>query len=42
MYNVNSNVIYGILKHEAYRDYILSYSKLTQDQKEQLVSLLRN
>lgn len=38
----NSNVLYGILKGETYKDYTHSYSKLTNGQKEQLVSLLRN
>lgn len=38
----NSNVLYGILKGNTYKDYTFSYSKLTEDQKEVLVSLLRN
>ena len=36
----SSNTIYCILKGESYKDYRLSYSKLTQDQKNSLASLL--
>lgn len=41
-FNIRNNTIYTILKGESYRDYSLIYSKMTQDQKEELVSLLRN
>ena len=41
-FNVASNTIYSILKGVSYKDYKLDYEKLTQDQKNQLVSLLRN
>ena len=40
-FNINSsNTIYCILRGESYKDYRLSYSKLTQDQKNSLASLL--
>lgn len=41
-FGVNNNVLYGILKKETYQDYSLDYNKITEEQKQQLVSLLRN
>lgn len=41
-FNVASNTIYTIIRGKAYKDYALSYSKLSQNQKEKIVSLLRN
>ena len=38
----NSNTAYTILKGESYKDYTLEYSKLTNNDKQKLVSLLRN
>ena len=42
MFNITSNTIYVILKKQSYQDYWLDYQKITNDQKQQLVSLLRN
>lgn len=39
---VSSNTIYTILRGQSYKDYALSYTKLTQDQKDELASILRN
>ena len=39
---LSSNTIYTILRNQSYKDYRLSYENLTFEQKEQLVSLLRN
>lgn len=41
-FNVTSNTIYTILKKKSYQDYWLDYQKITDEQKKQLVSLLRN
>lgn len=38
----SSNTIYTILRGQSYKDYALSYTKLTQDQKDELASILRN
>lgn len=38
----SSNTIYTILKHKSYQDFSFEYQKLTDDQKEKLVSLLSN
>lgn len=38
----SSNTFFAIKKGLSYKDYSLSYNKLTNDQKEQLASLLRN
>ena len=42
MYNIASNTIYAILKQKSYQDYWIDYQKITNEQKEKLVSLLRN
>ena len=42
MYNIASNTIYTILKQKSYQDYWQDYQKITSEQKEKLVSLLRN
>ena len=42
MFSIASNTIYTILKHKSYQDCWYDYQKITQEQKEQLVSLLRN
>lgn len=36
----SSNTIYGILRHETYIDYYLEYQKLTESEKEKIVTLL--
>nr|DAF40710.1 MAG TPA: hypothetical protein [Caudoviricetes sp.] len=41
MFNITSNTIYTILNQKSYQDYWQDYQKLTNDQKEQLASLLR-
>lgn len=41
-FNVASNVVYGIIRKECYKDYILDYERITEEQKAKLVSLLRN
>lgn len=41
-YGVASNTIYTILKKQSYQDYWYDYQKITEEQKLQLVSLLRN
>ena len=41
-FKVTSNVYYSILKGEGYKDYVLDYQKITDTQKQELVSLLRN
>lgn len=42
-FKLNSdNTIYTILRKKSYKDYIYSYSKLTQEQKNELASALRN
>ena len=41
-FNVASNVLYEIIHKECYKDYSLDYEKITDNQKEKLVSLLRN
>lgn len=38
--NVASNVIYGILRKETYKDYWQDYQNITQAEKDRLVSLL--
>lgn len=38
----SSNTIYCILRGETYQDYSISYKKLTQSEKDQLATLLRN
>lgn len=38
----SSNTIYCILKGQTYQDYKITYNKLSQKQKEQLATLLRN
>ena len=38
----SSNTIYCIFRGETYQDYVISYKKLTQSQKNELASLLRN
>ena len=38
----NGKALMSILQEKSYKDYILEYSKLTQDQKEEIVSLLSN
>lgn len=38
----SSNTIYCIFKGLTYQDYVISYKKLTQSEKKQLASLLRN
>lgn len=38
----SSNTIYGILKNKTYKNYYASYQNLTETQKQELVSLLRN
>lgn len=41
--NINSsNTIYTILKGESYKDFALTYQKLTEEQKNKLAQLLRN
>lgn len=42
LFNVQSNTIYTILKRQSYQDYWNDYQKITNEQKQQLVSLLRN
>ena len=42
MFGVASNTIYTILHKKSYQDYWLDYQKITNEQKEKLVSLLRN
>ena len=42
MFNVASNTIYTILNKKSYQDYWLDYLKITDEQKKELVSLLRN
>lgn len=41
MFNITSNTIYTILNQKSYQDYWQDYQRLTNDQKEQLASLLR-
>lgn len=41
-FGVASNTIYTILKQQSYQDYWLDYQKITDDEKQKLVSLLRN
>lgn len=41
-FGVTSNTIYTILQGQSYQDYALSYKKLTDEQKAQLATLLRN
>ena len=41
-FNIASNTIYTILNKKSYQDYWLDYQKITDEQKKQLVSLLRN
>lgn len=38
----NDNTAYTIFRGESYKDYTLEYSKLTNDDKQKIVSLLRN
>lgn len=38
----SSNTIYCILRGQTYQDYIISYQKLTESEKNELASLLRN
>ena len=38
----SSNTIYCIFKGQTYQDYVISYKKLTQSEKNKLASLLRN
>lgn len=38
----SSNTIYTILRGQSYKDYALSYSKISQEQKNKLAQLLRN
>lgn len=38
----SSNTIYCILRGQTYQDYVISYQKLTQSEKNKLASLLRN
>lgn len=38
----SSNTFYSILNGISYKDYSLTYQKLTPTEKEQLASLLRN
>lgn len=38
----STNTIYCILKHKTYEDYFLSYQKLSQSEKKELATLLRN
>lgn len=38
----SSNTIYTILKGESYKDFALTYQKLTKEQKNKLAQLLRN
>lgn len=42
LYNIQSNTIYTILKQKSYKDYWYDYQQITADQKDKLVSLLRN
>lgn len=42
MFDVSSNTIYTILKGQSYQDYYMSFTKLTQDQKDELAQALRN
>ena len=39
---LSSNTVYCILRGQTYQDYMISYNKLTQSQKDELASLLRN
>lgn len=41
-FNVASNTIYSIINGVSYKDYALSYQKITDAEKTRLVSLLRN
>lgn len=41
-YSVTSNTLYIILQKKSYQDYWCDYQKITEEQKLQLVSLLRN
>lgn len=41
-FNIASNTIYTIINHKSYQDYWLDYQKITNDEKQKLVSLLRN
>lgn len=41
-YSVTSNTLYTILQKKSYQDYWYDYQKITEEQKLQLVSLLRN
>ena len=41
-FQITKNTIYTILKHQSYQDYWQDYQKITNEQKQQLVSLLRN
>lgn len=38
----SSNTIYCIFRGQTYQDYVISYKKLTQSEKDKLASLLRN
>ena len=38
----HGKALMSILQGKSYKDYVLEYTKLTQDQKEQIVSLLSN
>lgn len=42
MFNIASNTIYTILNRKSYKDFWNDYQKISNDQKEKLVSLLRN
>ena len=41
-FNIQGNTLYTILKQKSYKDYWNDYQKITNEQKEKLVSLLRN
>ena len=41
-FQITNNTIYTILRHQSYQDYWQDYQKITNEQKQQLVSLLRN
>lgn len=42
-FNIKSNnTLIGIKRGESYKDYVLTYSRLTESEKEKLASLLRN
>lgn len=42
LFKVASNTLYTIIHKKSYQDYWLDYQKITEEQKLQLVSLLRN